>query len=90
VLQMTFAAVAPQSRRHRILRQKKHQPQDPGSENEPGAPSATLYFPEKYRSDILPTIPMPTNITSPKSGPPAQVRSLTIHIKTMIKRTTRK
>jgi hypothetical protein len=41
------------------------------SDNEPGAPSATLYFPEKYRSDILSTILMSTNRNLSKSGPPA-------------------
>jgi hypothetical protein len=55
------------------LHGKKRQPQDPGSNNEPGAPSATLYFPEKYRSDILSTILMPANIHFPTPGhPPAR------------------
>src|SRR5258708_11346737 len=57
-MQMTFAVVAPQSRRHGCL---TGQPQDPGSNNEPWAPSATLYSPEKYRSAIL----SPTLMSTP-------------------------
>jgi hypothetical protein len=59
--------------------EKKRQPQDPGSNNEPGAPSASRYFPEKCRSDILSTIPMPTNKYFPKSGPPATYITLDIY-----------
>jgi hypothetical protein len=71
-MQMILAVVAPQSRWHCILRGKKRPPQDPGSKNEPGAPSASLYFPEKCRSDILSTILMPTNKNFSESGPPAK------------------
>jgi hypothetical protein len=38
-------------------------------------PSATLYFLEKCRSDILSSILMPTNKNFSKSGPPASPRA---------------
>jgi len=38
--------------------------QDPGSQAEPGAPSASLYFPETYRSAFLSATHMPTNFGS--------------------------
>jgi len=34
----------------------------------------SLYFPGKYRSDILSVIPMSTNINLPESGPPPMMR----------------
>jgi len=62
--------MAPQPRRHRNPHAKIRQPQDPGSNTEPGAPSLTLYFPEKYRSDILSTTFMHTNINLRRPGHP--------------------
>jgi RHS repeat-associated protein len=70
-MQMTFAVVAPQSGRHRKTPRKESQPQDPGSKNEPGAPFASLYFPEKNPTDILFETPLFANINFPESGPPA-------------------
>src|SRR6266851_56995 len=75
-MQMPLAVVAPQSRRHSQPHGRKRQPQDPGSDNEPGAPSATLYFPEKCRSDILYAILMSINKNFPTPGPPADVIEL--------------
>jgi hypothetical protein len=58
---ITFVIVAPQSHRRGKPHGRKRQPQDPGSNSEPGAPSATLYFPEKCHSDILFLVLMSTN-----------------------------
>ncbi len=70
-MQMTFAVVAPQSHRHGIPHGENVNPKTQVQKNEPGAPSSTLYFPEKCRSDILSTIPVSTNKDSSNPGPPA-------------------
>jgi hypothetical protein len=45
---------------------------DPGSKNEPEAPSAALYFPEKCRSDTLSAMHELTNINWPSPGHPSE------------------
>ena len=60
-MQIAFAVVTFETRRHRQPQQKKQPPQDPGSHPEPGAPSVSLYFPEKCRGDILSAPQMSTN-----------------------------
>src|SRR5260370_23549627 len=50
---------------------RERQPQDPGSNNEPGAPSASLYSPEDC-SDIPSAILMLANINFPSPGLPGE------------------
>src|SRR4029077_10579797 len=69
-MQMTFAVAALQSGWHRKPHGKKRQPQDPGSKNEAGAPSVSLYLPEKCRTDILSMICMGTNTNFSSPGHP--------------------
>src|SRR5271165_2337986 len=65
-MQIGLAVVPLQPRRHR-------KPRDPGSQTEPGAPSASLYFCETCRTDILSTIPMSTpNYTHHPGYPPTK------------------
>jgi hypothetical protein len=71
----SFLQVAPQFRWHTDFQAGECQPQDPGSNGEPGAPSASLYFPEKYSSDILSTVSMSINKNLSKPGPPAATKS---------------
>jgi len=55
-----------------LLHASKRQPQDPGSNGEPGAPSVRLYFPETYRSDTLSSILMTANTKTSNPGHPSR------------------
>jgi len=55
-----------------LLHASKRQPQDPGSNGEPGAPSVRLYFPETYRSDTLSSILMTANTKTSNPGHPSE------------------
>src|SRR4029077_10403262 len=73
-MQLTFAVVALRSRWHELTHTRKRQPQAPGSNYEPGAPSATLSFPPICRSVILLTILMSKNVNSSiPSHPPREL-----------------
>jgi hypothetical protein len=73
-MQMAFAVVASQPSRHGELHGKKRQPQDPGSNNEPGAPSALYTFPKiaavisSLRSPCLQLTTFPSPGHPPPSG----------------------